>query len=514
VARQSRRATEHNGVMTALIYTRVSSDEQAKEGLSLPAQLQACRRYCAEREWIIGGEHQDVLSGTRDDRAGYQAVLAEARTLTSQGRHVAVVVMRLDRFGRRLAERIRSREEFKDAGVVTHSVREGGEVNDLMANLLAVMAQEEVERLGDRIRDTREHNQQNGWHVPGRAPVGYCWRAATDEERRQGAPKSVLIVDESEAPVVREAFRLVATGEMTPRAVTMWMAGIVTSRRVYLSSVRLMLGAAVYAGRFPDQSQGRWEASVDQQTWDAVQARMVSTTRGPVSGNHLLTSVLRCQLCGGRMSGWTTGQTWKRYRCGSFGEGGDRAVRNCTFTIGAKSIDRSVLMQVRDLLAPLATSDPALRRALERTWEQMRRPTDPLAKERARMIQKARRDAEDAKRRIGHAARLLVDGTIDRVAYGALAAQEQRRLESAERTLAGTEIGMTDAPRLPPLQDVLALLGGWAMVLTNGPIPEQRALLAALIETAVPRRLGYGNYQAEIIWTELGKALQEVPVAA
>src|SRR5687768_2887550 len=93
-----------NGVMTALIYTRVSSDEQAKEGLSLPAQLQACRRYCAEREWIIGGEHQDVLSGTRDDRTGYQAVLAEARTLTSQGRHVAVVVMRLDRFGRRLIE--------------------------------------------------------------------------------------------------------------------------------------------------------------------------------------------------------------------------------------------------------------------------------------------------------------------------------------------------------------------------------------------------------------------------
>ena len=89
----------------------------------------------------------------------------EARRFSADGKDVAVVVARLDRFGRRLVERIRSREEFKVLGVGTHSVREGGEVSDLMANMLAVMAQEEVERLGDRIRDTRQHNVVNGWHT-------------------------------------------------------------------------------------------------------------------------------------------------------------------------------------------------------------------------------------------------------------------------------------------------------------------------------------------------------------
>ena len=36
-----------SGVTIALIYTRVSSDEQAREGVSLDAQLAACREYVA-----------------------------------------------------------------------------------------------------------------------------------------------------------------------------------------------------------------------------------------------------------------------------------------------------------------------------------------------------------------------------------------------------------------------------------------------------------------------------------
>src|SRR4051812_8830405 len=107
---------ESSGVMTGIIYTRVSSDEQAREGLSLPVQLQACRRYCADRGWLIAGEFQDILTGKRDDRDGYQTVLDEARRLAGSGASVAVVVTRLDRLGRRLMERVRVREELNELG--------------------------------------------------------------------------------------------------------------------------------------------------------------------------------------------------------------------------------------------------------------------------------------------------------------------------------------------------------------------------------------------------------------
>ena len=53
---------------TALIYTRVSTDEQATAGYSLDAQLSEARRYAARQQWVIGQEFQDILSGKRDDR--------------------------------------------------------------------------------------------------------------------------------------------------------------------------------------------------------------------------------------------------------------------------------------------------------------------------------------------------------------------------------------------------------------------------------------------------------------
>src|SRR5207248_3631325 len=92
------------GLVTALIYTRVSSEDQAREGVSLDAQLAECRRYAARPGWVLGDEYQDILSGKRDDRPQYQALLAEVRRLRAEGRAVAVVVAAFDRFGRKLLE--------------------------------------------------------------------------------------------------------------------------------------------------------------------------------------------------------------------------------------------------------------------------------------------------------------------------------------------------------------------------------------------------------------------------
>src|SRR5581483_5608392 len=145
------------------IYTRVSSDEQAREGLSLDAQLAESRRYAARQGWVLGPEHQDVMTGKRDDRPAYQTLLADVRRLRAEGTPAVVVVAALDRFGRRLLERVRCREELKAMGVPVHSVREGGEVSDLVANVLAAVAEEETRRLGERVRATNEHLRSLGW---------------------------------------------------------------------------------------------------------------------------------------------------------------------------------------------------------------------------------------------------------------------------------------------------------------------------------------------------------------
>src|SRR4051794_34286699 len=109
-----------------LIYTRVSTTAQATDGVSLDAQLRECRQYVTRCEGLIlGREFQDVMSGRRDDRPGYQAMLAEVRRHTAEGGRVAVVVWRLDRLGRRLLERVARRQELRDLGAATHSVMDG-----------------------------------------------------------------------------------------------------------------------------------------------------------------------------------------------------------------------------------------------------------------------------------------------------------------------------------------------------------------------------------------------------
>ncbi len=157
---------------TALVYTRVSSEEQARDGVSLDAQLAECRRYAAQRGWVLGPEFQDVLSGKRDDRPAYLAMLAEARRLRAAGQPVSVVVFRLDRLGRRILERVRCREELKGLGVPVHSVREGGEVSDLVANILASVAEEESRALGERVAASIRHIADRGLVLPGADAVG------------------------------------------------------------------------------------------------------------------------------------------------------------------------------------------------------------------------------------------------------------------------------------------------------------------------------------------------------
>ena len=72
---------------TALIYTRVSQDEMARDGLSLITQVTNCRRYAAQRQWIIGTEYQDILRGTRDDRLSTRAADRYPRTVRIRQTH-------------------------------------------------------------------------------------------------------------------------------------------------------------------------------------------------------------------------------------------------------------------------------------------------------------------------------------------------------------------------------------------------------------------------------------------
>jgi DNA invertase Pin-like site-specific DNA recombinase len=238
-------------IVIALAYTRVSSDEQQQDGVSLDAQMADTTRYIRDHAWQHGGTFTDVLSGARDDRPAYQKVLARARELRRQGHAVVVVVTRLDRFGRDILERVRFYRELHNLQVPTHSVREGGDVPETLANALAFAAHGQLRAIKDSVRAAWTFIRNNGWYMVGTCPYGYQWRPRTEQEKAEGAPAVVLEVDPVAAAHVGEMFRRVAGGQ-SARSVAGSMGRLPEAerggRKMVPSTLMRMLRNTVYAG--------------------------------------------------------------------------------------------------------------------------------------------------------------------------------------------------------------------------------------------------------------------------
>jgi DNA invertase Pin-like site-specific DNA recombinase len=88
------------------------------------------------------------------------AVSTSAPRLTT--RATACPRAALDRLGRHLLEAVRCRAELKALGVPLHSVRDGGEVPDLVANVLVAVAQDEQQRRRERMWAAYRHVLASG----------------------------------------------------------------------------------------------------------------------------------------------------------------------------------------------------------------------------------------------------------------------------------------------------------------------------------------------------------------
>lgn len=505
----------------ALVYTRVSTDEQATKGLSLDTQLSECRQYVLRQGWSIGHEYSDILSGMKDTRPSYQELLGHARALRAQGIAVVVVVAALDRFGRRLLERVRSREELKALGVPTHSCREGGEVSDLVANILATVAQEEVRRLGERIQASRRYMISLGWKPPARASLGYLWRTATDSERQMGSPKVVLDIDTVTAPTVREAYTRVAEG-LSVRKVTGWLRSLPSEQRgglvLSFATVQNILSIPVYVSR-PDHGDDdvlsrplqRWPAIVDDATWAKVQTyiRDHAYHHHQATGRYLLVGYIRCPRCGARVVGSTYPRdNIARYRCSTLSHGGG----TCMWTLRCSTLDRPVLREVSRMLGTVANLNPA---ALADSWERLANPGE-IVGYRQKRLASLRAEVAAAKERLLKTTRMYVDGQIEQGGYELIRDDAQQAIAGGEAEIA--RLTVAPGPILPPLSSTLDAIGPWSDLIEGAAIETalKREVLALLVASVDVERIPpaegrvKGKYTTRVRWSQLGEALRAV----
>jgi len=168
------------------LYARVSTHDQQ----TLPLQIRALREYAAKRGWTIVAQIKEVGSGAS------QRELREALIAAARRRELDVVlVWRLDRWGRSVADLVSTLQELQHLGVGFVSLTEALDLTTpagrAMAGLLAVFAEFEREILRERVRAGLDHARQNGKRL-GRPPAAAHKAAQVRSLYRDGLSKSEI----------------------------------------------------------------------------------------------------------------------------------------------------------------------------------------------------------------------------------------------------------------------------------------------------------------------------------
>ncbi len=187
--------------MRCAVYTRKSTDEGLdQEYNSIDAQKDAGHSYIASQRaegWIAVADDYDdpAFSGGNMERPGLKRLMADIEA----GRIDIVVVYKIDRLTRSLADFSKMVEVFERYGVsfvsVTQQFNTTTSMGRLMLNILLSFAQFEREVTGERIRDKIAASKRKGMWMGGIPPIGY------DVQNRR------LVPNEREAKTVKHLFK-------------------------------------------------------------------------------------------------------------------------------------------------------------------------------------------------------------------------------------------------------------------------------------------------------------------
>ena len=205
-------------------YGRVSTAEQAREGLSLALQRERCEAYARALGWDWAGWWEDAgRSGRSLARPGVELALREVRA-----RRGTLLVYSLDRLTRSVADLGRLLEETSggwwELASVTDALQTGSAAGRLVAHVLGSVAQWQREQGAERVADALRHAKSKGARI-GRLPLGEVRGVELD-----GAGRRVVLRDV--AGVARVAALVAISSELGPGATLAKVAGVANERGV------------------------------------------------------------------------------------------------------------------------------------------------------------------------------------------------------------------------------------------------------------------------------------------
>ena len=303
--------------MDVCLYMRYSSDRQTEQ--SIEGQNTVCTEFCNQQGYNIVARYIDRATSAfkdTDKRLEFQKMIKDSEKHPWD----AVVVYKLDRFARNRYDSATYKNRLKKNGIKVISATENISENPegvILEAVLEGMAEFYSKELSQKITRGMNESAKKCNSIGGHIALGY-----KIENKK-------LVVVESAAQIVREAFDLYAQGWTVADICTRFNnKGYRTAKGAEFNknSFRSMFKNERYIGVYTYKDlriEGGVPAIIDKETFETVQQRLVkngmSPARGKAKVDYLLSGKLFCGHCGNKMVGESgtskTGEIHNYYTC-------------------------------------------------------------------------------------------------------------------------------------------------------------------------------------------------------
>jgi len=199
-------------------YCRVSTAEQANAGLSLDTQQQQITGYAMIKGWTVAGFFVEAgVSGSVPlaDRPEGQRLLAALQAGD------VVITAKLDRAFRSAADALGTLEQLKDDKVGLHMIDLGGDVtgngiSKLVFTILSAVAENERDRIRERVREAKRHRVTQRLYNGGKRPFGFDLVADGDQQR--------LVPNDIERKAIKLGLGMLQNGDSLRNVAFVWMS--------------------------------------------------------------------------------------------------------------------------------------------------------------------------------------------------------------------------------------------------------------------------------------------------
>ncbi len=307
----------------AVIYARVSSKEQEKEGFSIPAQLKLLKEYAAAQGFATAQEYVDVETAKQTGRTAFGEMVTYLKAHPSVR---VLLVEKTDRLYRNLKDWVTIDEldveiHFPKEGVVLS--RDSRSSEKFMHGIKVLMAKNYIDNLSEEARKGQQEKAEQGiW--PTKTPLGYLNVTGPDGRK-------VIAIDPNIAPIVSKLFEWYATGEYALKEVAKKAraAGLAYKKSgapVPTSTVHSILRNRLYTGWFEwngKLNRGKHDPLVSLDLWQRVQDVMDgrnSAKHRRMTHDFAFSGLIACAKCGCSVVGEIKKQKYIYYHCTGYAD--------------------------------------------------------------------------------------------------------------------------------------------------------------------------------------------------